>query len=236
MIRIASFDIGKKNFAFYTEDCTAKLMLSLEKYYSSLPKKFQRKVKGFMNEKIEGILQKIYKDGKRVSGGMGVFDIRENKSSNDLDMQTRMNMHKLLESYEWLWDTCDIILVEQQYFNISNGRKTKSSGANVDAIKLAECCVNWFLIKYGPFKDIIYFGAMYKTQTLGAPDKMTKSQRKKWSVEKGQKIFTSRKDQEAIDFLNSCKTSSGRKQKQDDVYDCVVMTQAYKFRKLVSNN
>ncbi len=236
MIRIVSFDIGKKNFAFYAEDCSSELMLKLSKYYSSLPKKQQRKVKGPMNEKIEGILQKIYKDGKRVEGGMGVFDIRENKESNDLDMQTRINMHVLLESYEWLWDTCDVILIEQQYFNISGGRRSQGSGANVDAIKLAECCANWFLIKYGLFKDISYFGAMFKTQILGAQDKMTKTQRKKWAISKGKEIFESRGDNEGIEFLDTRINSAGRRQKQDDVYDCVLMNQAYKFRKFISDN
>ena len=232
-IRIATFDIGKKNFAFYVEDCSSSVLLKLNKYYKTIPKIYQRRVKGQMNSYIQNILQHVYKDGKRVPGGMRVFDIRDNKTSNNLDIETRVNMQELLRSYEWLWDTCDIIKIEQQYFNISNGRKSKATCANVDAIKLGECCLGWFLDMYWPFKNISYFGAMFKTQTLGAPDKLTKPQRKKWAIEKGKEIFQLRGDQEAIDLLENFKTSTGRKQKQDDIYDCVIMTQAYKMRYMV---
>jgi len=226
-IRIASFDIGKKNFAFYVEDCRPDILLKLSSSYSSLPKKFQRRVKGLMNNKIDTMLSILYKSSKRVE--MGVFDLRERKDSNILDMETRVNMCHLLESYNWLWLTCDIIIIEQQYFNIKGGE------ANVDAIKLGECCLCWFLINYGLFKEIQYFGSTYKTQTLGAPNKMTKSQRKKWSIEKGRSIFNLRNDEEGLNLLDSKKNSAGKKQKQDDICDCIIMTQAYKFRKLVSN-
>lgn len=145
-------------------------------------------------------------------------------------------MHKLLHSYEWLWDTCNIIVIEQQYFNISGGRQTKGSGANIDAIKLGECCLNWFLDKYYPFKEILYFSSMFKTHILGAPEKLTKPQRKKWSIEKGTEIFKLRNDEEGLEILNSKKDYKGKKQKQDDVFDCVIMTQAYKFRKMISND
>lgn len=231
MIRIASFDIGKKNFAFYVEDCSSELILKLNATYSKLPKNLQRRVKGPMNQQIQNIVSQLCNDGKRVE--MGVFDIRADKESNTLDIQTRANMQKLLKEYESLWDSCDIFVIEQQYFNISNGKKSKATGANVDAIKLAEICAGWLIEKYHPFKTIIEFGAMYKTQTMGAPDNLTKPQRKKWSIEFGTKIFESRNDQEGIDILNSKKNSKGKKQKQDDVYDCVIMTQAYKFRKMI---
>ncbi len=234
-IRIATIDIGKKNFAFYAEDCSSSLMLKLNKYYKSLPKIYQRRVKGPMNSYIENMLQHIYKDGKRVPNGMGVFDIRDNKDSNDLDIKTRVNMQELLKSYEWLWDTCDIIRIEQQYFNISNGKRGKATGANVDAIKLGECCLGWFLDMYWPFKDISYFGAMFKTHIVGALDGLTKTQRKKWTVAKGKEIFELRGDNEAIDLIENYKNAKGRKQKQDDIYDCITMLQALKVRIMIIN-
>lgn len=237
-IRIACFDIGRVNFAFYVEDCSASLMKNLSKYYASLPKKVQR-VNSQLDERTAGILRKIVADGKRVPNGMNVFDIREDKSAKKLDTPTRVNLHKLLESYEWLWDTCDMIVIEQQYVNF-RGKKKKmepgsdSQGANTDAIKLGESCFTWFLQKYYPFKEITYFGSSYKTQVFGAT-KMNKAQRKKWAKEKGRSIFEEKKDQEAIDFLENKKNAKGRKQKLDDVYDCLLMAQAYKYKKLISD-
>lgn len=235
-IRIATFDIGKKNFAFYAEDVSAAILKDLNKKYKSLPVAKRRRVKGPMNTDIENILHTLCMSGKRVENGMGVFDIRDDKNSNELDIQTRLNLFSLLKSYEWLWDKCDIIVIEQQYFNItSRGNRGQGSGANVDAIKLAECCLCYFLTMYHSFKEICYFGSMYKTQILGAPDKLTKDQRKKWSVEKGIDILTKRGDTFAIDLINNYKNAKGKKQKQDDVFDCIIMCQAYKFRTMIMN-
>ena len=229
-IRVASFDIGKKNFAFYAEDCSSSLLLDFQEQYKKLPKKFQRRSKGPMNNEIDHMLQEIILDGKRVEGAMGVFDIRDDKTSNDLDIKTRVNMQNLLRSYSWLWDTTKIVIVEQQYFNISNGRKSKPSGANVDAIKLAECCACWFLDMY-PNIEVLFFGSMYKTQILGAPDRLTKPQRKKWSIEKTLEIFERRGDTVAIEEMSAKKKA---KVKLDDISDCVVMTQAFKFKTMVA--
>jgi len=231
MIRIASFDIGKKNFAFYVEDCDVNVLKSLRRKYLRLPKKLQRRMKGPMNNEVSDILTNIYKSSVRVD--MGVFDIRENKDSDELDIKTRINMHTLLEKYSDLWNTCNVIIIEQQYFNISNGKRGKASCANVDAIKLGECCINWFLFNYAEFKEILYFSSVFKTHSLGAPDKLTKPQRKKWSIEKGKDIFELRGDKTGLDILSNYKNAKGKKQKLDDVFDCVIMTQAYKFTRLV---
>lgn len=227
-MRIVTFDIGKKNFAFYVEEFDQDILNEMKIRYEKLPQKLKRRVKGSMNKEIEDILFNIYSNGKRIN--QGVFDLRVNKDSNDLDINTRLNMFILLQEYEYVWDTCDTIVIEQQYFNISGGRRTKGSGANVDAIKLGECCMNWFLMTYGRMKDIYYFGAMYKTQMLGAPDKLTKPQRKKWAIEKGTEILELRGDNEGIELIDNFKNSKGKKQKQDDIYDCIIMTQAYKYK------
>jgi hypothetical protein len=238
-MRIASFDIGKKNFAFCVEECDENVLKQLHAEYKSLPKSKQRRIKGYMNEEVKNILDRVYKTSKIVEKGYGVFDIRNNKDSNDLDVQTRINMHNLLTEYEWLWDTCHVIVIEQQYFNISNGKRfggaaaAKAGGANVDAIKLGECCLSWFLMKYNVFKEIIVFGSMYKTQSLGAPDGLTKPQRKKWSIEKGREILSLRNDKITLDSIENFKTAKGKKQKQDDIYDCIIMTQAYKYKTFI---
>lgn len=241
MMKIATFDFGKKNFAFYSEELSIDNLKKNIEIYKNLPKKLQKKVKGQMNDEIESILNDLYLNSKRIEGGMGVFDIRDNKESNDLDFQTRINMHTLLESYSHIWDECDIIVLEQQYFAMPSGgggRKTfsnKGFGINLDAIKLAECCLNWFLIRYASFKEIVFFGSMYKTETLGAPSNQTKPQRKKWCITKATEILELRGDKKGLEEISNMKNSLGKKQKMDDIADCITMCQAYKFRKLISN-
>lgn len=232
-IRIAAFDIGKVNFAFYVEETTREILKELKVIYEKLPKKKQRRVKGPMNDEIKAIHNKMFLDAKKIE--MGVFDIREDKESKDLDLKTRINMFDLLEKYKETWKTCDVILIEQQYFNIARNNKKKSggTGANVDAIKLGETCLSWFLMTFGEFKNIIIFSSLFKTHTLGAPDGLTKPQRKKWSSQKGEEILKMRNDNETINTINNFKNSKGKKQKLDDVYDCLLMVQAFKFMKLI---
>lgn len=244
-IRVATFDIGAKNFAYYVEDFSSKTIYALRRLYRRLPKKDRRRVKSPMNERIRKMLELLFLDGKRVvikdedgnvlEPGFGVINVRKNKEVDELDYETRLNLWKFLKSKEALWDTCHIILIEQQFFNTLGfkNRKAAGTGANVKAIKLGECCLMWFLDKYWPFKEIIVFPAAFKTQTLGAPDGLTKSKRKTWAVKKGTEIMERRGDLEAIEYAKSYRMENGRRQKRDDMYDCVVMTQAFKFVKLI---
>lgn len=199
-IRIASFDIGKKNFAQYIEDADIATLKKLEGEYSSLPKKFQRRVKGPMTENISSILRRLYLSGMKVQ--TGVYDLRDDKTSDKLDLQTRLNLLQHLESYMDLWRTCDIFIIEQQYFRTWSGRSKRSAGteANVDAIKMAEATFMWFLNEF-PFRDVVYFGSQNKTQILGAPWKMTKTQRKKWAEKKAEEIYHLRSDEGMIELF-----------------------------------
>lgn len=199
-IRIASFDIGKKNFAQYVEDADTETLLRLEAQYNSLPKSLQRRVKGAMNSKILGILDEIYVSGERVQ--TGVYDLRDDQTSDKLDIPTRLNIIRHLERFRELWDTCDIFIIEQQFFKTWSGRSKRSVGteANVDAIKIAEGVLMWFLNEY-PFKTVDYFGSQNKTQILGAPWKMTKNQRKKWAEDKSREIYELREDYGMVELF-----------------------------------
>ena len=199
MLRIASFDIGKKNFAQSVEECSQSKLESLRMKYLSLPKKMQRRVKGRMNSEIEKILKEMYLDSKRIS--TGVFDLRHDQESNTLDIPTRRNLINHLSKFEQLWATCDIFIIEQQYFNTYNprGRKKSGTGANVDAIKIGEAVMTWFLDNF-PFKQVMYFGSQYKTQMLGAQVGLNKTERKKWAVDKALEIYTLRKDEGVIEL------------------------------------
>ena len=84
MLRIASFDIGKKNFAEYVEECDITILEKLQKKYDDLPFRLKRRVKGQMNENIKSILNEIFLCGKMIH--VGVFDLRK-EEDNVLDMR-----------------------------------------------------------------------------------------------------------------------------------------------------
>lgn len=201
VIRIASFDIGKKNFAQYIEDVDGEILKKLSDKYCALPATLKRKVKGPISKELEKILHSVCISGTRVQ--TGVYDLRDNSNSDTLDLQTRKNILTHLYKYQSLWDDCDMFIIEQQYFKTWSGRSKKNRGteANVDAIKIAESVFMWFLDNY-PFKTVMYFGSQNKTQILGAPWKMTKSQRKKWAEEKAREIYELRGDQSMIELFS----------------------------------
>jgi len=233
MCRIASFDIGKKNFAQYVEEIDLEHIKVLRTRYKALPTKLQRRVKGNMNETIEVLLDDSCIAATKIQ--MGVYDLRserciENKSKG-VDMDMRRNIVNHLDSYAELWETCDIFVIEQQF--ISNftpkGRKGPKLEVNVDAIKIGEIVMTWFMVNF-PFKEIVHYGSQFKTQILGAPNGLTKHQRKKWSIEKAKEIFTLRGDKEALDQMIKGKLD---KQKQDDIADACIQCQAYKYREMI---
>lgn len=225
MVRIASFDIGQKNFAFYVEEFDDHFLGGLSAYFYNLDKKSQKR-SAPLHANVVKILYNLCKRATCID--LGVFDIRRDKTTcKYLDIGTRLNMYELLESYRELWDTCDIIIVEKQYYNKFGNR---GSEGNIKCVKLGECCMSWFLMNYGEEKQIQEFSATFKTQVLGAPKGLTKAQRKKWSIEKGRSILESRGDSDTIDYVDGAKNYLGKRQKQDDVYDCLIMAQAFKMK------
>lgn len=200
-VRLASFDIGKVNFAHYIEDIDVSKILSVEKEYTTLPKKLQRKTKGELSEEMKKIIDDLYLSGERIH--TGVYDIRVDSSSQFFDIKTRKNLICHLDSYRSLFSECDIFVIEQQYFKTWSGRKKKSgpgTEANVDAIKIAEAVVTWLLCEY-PLKEVMYFGSQNKTQMLGAPWNLTKTQRKKWARVECRRLYELRNDKSLIDLF-----------------------------------
>jgi len=162
---IASFDIGKKNFAFVIEEIEEK---ELQK---------QRLLK--KNKKS------IIECGKIVLFKNLDLTMDTNKKLY-LDPKIFHNMYHELDKYACYWDKCDTILIEKQMS--FRGKR------NPMALKLGQHCYSYFVYKYGMGKEIIEFPAYHKTQELGAPKKQTKAQRKKWAVEKAQSILAQRGD------------------------------------------
>ena len=193
-LRLASIDIGYCNFAQYIEDFCPTTLLKIQAKYAKLPKNKQRRIKGVMIPEIEALLQETYLCGERVQTGVYNFT---DEIGQGLDIRARLKLINHLNDYIELWSTCDIFIIEQQFFtiNFGNRKRTVKSGveANITALKIAEFVFMWFLERF-PFKTITYFGSQFKTQILGAPWKLDKPQRKKWAVDKAEEIYILRND------------------------------------------
>lgn len=218
-LRLASFDIGKNNFAQYVEDCDYTLLQEIKGLYHGLDEK-ELKRKGGDNLQ-QPLLESVFRNGRRVD--IGVFDFQTNGSRsntktmkngrtiNSLDNSTRLNFLKHLYSYKKIWDTCDIFVIEQQYVNLFGRQR----GINIDALKLGEATVMWFLEHY-PYKIVKTFGSQHKTNVLQAPKKMSKPQRKKWATVKALEIFRDREDGEAMGMWELVEKVKGKRTKGNE--------------------
>ena len=219
IVWIASFDIGKKNFAFYIEEFDKSEIMKLPRVQSS--KRYNSD--GTTTPDFEKIVKKVCTNGKSI-----IFensDLTEGcKKSSYLDPETYHNMTDLLDRYVDYWDQCDAFVIEKQ---MSFGKRH-----NTMALKLGQHCWSYFAFKYGRFKEIVEFPAYHKTQVLGAKKIISKGgtkykaidkpARKKWSVEKAISILKDRNDDKTISTLTSAR-------KRDDLADVLCQLQAFKI-------
>lgn len=172
---IASFDIGKKNFAFCVEEVSPEMI-------RSFPEK-QRE-------------DRIDRHGTILL--LENVDLTTHtNTSKYLDPMVFVNMNRVLDTYISLWNKCNVVLIEQQ-MSFGNQR-------NGMAVKLAQHCYSYFVFHYAQFKTIIEFPSYHKTQVMNAPKQMTKPQRKKWAVVKAVEILRDRNDTEHLHALQSVK-------------------------------
>ena len=232
-MRIASFDIGKKNFAFYIEETDTDVL-------KQLPKpdlRFRYKNDGSTTELFEPILKEMWKNGTCIL--FRNYDLTQNTVPGSyLDPETYYNMFDVLDRYKTYWDTCDVFLIELQ---MSFGKRH-----NTMALKLGQHCYSYFVYRYNRFKTVIEFPSYHKTQLLGAPKirriakkgkkgkpgkisykAMDKVKRKKWSIDQARIILEDREDDDTLEVLNSSK-------KKDDLADVLCQLQAFKCMTFLS--
>ena len=212
-LQVASFDIGKCNFAFYIEEFSVSKLNTLK----SIPKLHRHTDSGEFTESFQEVISSVYLNGNKIL--YKNVDLTEGtEKSKYLDKKIYMNMYKVLESYVQYFDKCSIIIIEQQM--------SFKSAQNTMALKLGQHCFSYFVFKYLDTKEIIEFPAYYKTQALGAPKSLTKPMRKKWATEKAVDILMERGDIETLDEIVS-------KKKKDDLADVLLQLQSFKFLRYV---
>jgi len=200
MLRIASFDIGKKNFAFVVQEFdTHELELAKTK-------------------------DKLYKTGKIV-----LFkNVNLTKGCKEcyLDPRTFINMTDTLDEYKDIWDTCSVFVIEQQ---MSFGKKRNTMALKLGQHCYSYFSIFYRdfkkVIEFPSYRKTQMldapkkFGSIKKTYKNGK-SKMIKDNHKKWSIRLATRILEMKNDLEHLEILSKMK-------KKDDVSDCLLMIYAY---------
>lgn len=215
-IRVASFDIGKKNFAFCVEEIDVDALTTL----ANIPS-LQRYLRGggctpefaLLLKQVCGAGRIILIDNVDLTIGCAPAE-KKHKKKTYLDPQVFLNMNQCLDSHKEVWDTCTSFIIEQQ---MSFGAQR-----NIMALKLGQHCYSYFTFQYASFKTTLEFPAYHKTRVLGAPKKLSKPERKRWAVEKAMQVLADRDDLKTMSLMAS-------RSKADDMADNVLMLQAFKY-------
>ncbi len=152
------------------------------------------------------LIENLYKIGKRVFWKVVNFE-KELRNGSEIFVP----MIQFLDSNMKLWDSCNGIILEKQM------------RINYSAQVVQHFIFSYFKNLYGPFKYISDISATRKTQTLDAPRKMEKKERKKWAVTETTRLLSLRDDFDGLHFLHLSKA--------DDLADACLQLKA--FQKLV---
>lgn len=180
-LTVASFDVGRKNFAQYIEDVNFDKVEELCEKYTS--------------KNAEEILHELVMSSTRVS--TGVFDLCSEQDENKYTLETRKKLIAHLENFRDTWAKCDVFIIEQQYFKIARRR---ASEGNVDAIKLAEGLMIWFMSEF-PFKVVEMVSNSMKTRFFNAPKRLKDKERKTWAISKARDLYFQRGDKSMMELF-----------------------------------
>ncbi len=232
---IASFDIGKANFAFYIEEIDVNELEKLK----NIPCIERYNDNGTVTSRMGDLLSEVYKIGKTI-----LFineDLTKGTDKNKyLDVDIYYNMNNHLDKYISYFEKCSFILIERQLKR------------NTMAMKLGQHCFSYFTIKLQRSIHIIEFQPYFKTQILGAEKTFEKQYkngnikwktmdqrcRKKWAVLKGTDILKLKGEQDILKRMETDTTKTetettkrGKKKKikLDDILDNKLMIEAFKY-------
>jgi hypothetical protein len=224
---VASFDIGKVNFAFYIEEIDCERINQINKLP---PAKSRYNQDGTPKPEFADVLNRVCAEGKviliknaNITEGC---DAKLKGSAAYTDPRLLCNMNELLDKYKEYWDKCSAFIVEKQ---VDYGRMK-----NPMAIRLGYHCQSYFMFKYGMNKRVIEYDAFNKTHVLGAKKDQkvsktgkvsfratSKPNRKKWAIDKAIDILGMRDDMENMAMIVSSK-------KKDDLSDVIVQLVSWK--------
>jgi hypothetical protein len=209
IVWLASFDIGKKNFAFCIEEINLDDLQSIQ----NISKNDRYYKDGTSTPEFTKILKKVCTNGKIIL--IDNIDLTyDTDKSQYLDPLIFVNMNTVLDRYKEYWNKCTSFVIEQQ-MGFGNKR-------NYMALKLGQHCFSYFIFNYANFKQTVEFPSYYKTKVLGSGKKLSKYQRKTWAVHKAMDILADREDHKSMEIINNRK-------KRDDVSDVIVQLQSYKY-------
>lgn len=224
-IWLASFDPGKKNFAFYIEETDRSALQTLK----NIPSAKRYKKDGTYTKEFGKLIREVWLNGKTILHINADMTYNCAKSKY-LDPEVFHNMVDHLDNYADYWIKCSAFVIEQQMKR------------NTMAMKLGQHCYSYFIFNYGRFKQTIEFPAFHKTKVLGAPKTeyktkkgnirykaLTKHQRKKWAVEVALSILA---DRDEIEVMINIST----KAKRDDISDCILMLTSFKYLAFVDKS
>ncbi len=207
MIRIASFDIGLKNFATWIDEYDVDDIPSSDLEFSH---------DGRASSESQRIIDEFLSRGSTVS--MSNCDI--SNGSATVTSEVLANLTIFLAQHPHL-HTCDFFVVEKQ---MSFGK-----ASNPKALRLSHHVQSTLLNMHGVTARVVDFPAYKKTQMLGAPKKKAASgkfkavsyaERKKWAIDKCIEVLLMRGEVDVLDDVLNMK-------KRDDVSDCLLQAGAF---------
>lgn len=212
MLRILTVDIGSRNCAFYVEEFSTEKLYKLPKIPKS--KRYEKnKINSLgtnTSEQFQNVFDEVFANGDTIL--MEVVNLLNEKAKvKDVKREELIfNLTCWLDSQIPLWDTCCAFVIEAQFTQ------------NELAKKLEQHVYSYFSMHYSPFKIVTTIPSSFKTRILGA-NKLDKPKRKKFAVVQANRIFNLRQDEDALEVL------SINKKKADDVSDCVLHAQIFKY-------
>jgi hypothetical protein len=230
-MRIASFDIGKKNFSFCVEDVDLTSLQSLQSELQQIDQSIRYLPNGTLHETMVSLFNKLFQTGQTIL--FQNIDLTKDCKAGTFDNQLIYNMINMLEEHRHIFDTVSYFVIEQQ---MSFGK-----ARNPTALKLSHALQGYLATIYSktkPASSIVEYPSYHKTQVLGCqkvekPGKkktkfvsISKPLRKKWSVNKAKEIFTLRNDTHHLQLVSKTK-------KADDLSDTLIQLQAFKYQTFV---
>lgn len=216
---IASFDIGKVNFAFSIEEVDQDILSNIK----TIPKNKRYNSNGTCTLEFQNVLDKVYANGRIVL--MNNVNLTNGCIKGKYHDQTVFhNLIDCLNEYKTTyWDNVQYFIVERQM------------KINFTACRLSVICMSYFMFNYGTFRKVIEFDSYYKTTILGAPKaekklkngnikyvSTTKPIRKKWAVDAGGALLAKRDEFQVLSDMSKFK-------KKDDINDTILQSKAFQY-------